>query len=138
MMVRWGVGTFLQRLWITLAILASCGLSGLSHASPAWILEGPARSAFAPMSDLYTQASLARHSRSAAKRPSGKAETLAGPRLQDLDGDGPDPLQPALTHHALAWFAPETTGPVERPEAHGRIPKGLAPEAGGKRGPPAA
>ncbi|HLO68378.1 MAG TPA: hypothetical protein VK188_15245 [Holophaga sp.] len=116
-------------------------MSGLSPASPRWVLEGGTsqpRGALVQISDLFARTTLASHGRGMVKRPAGASLSLAGPKLPGQDGDGPDALQPALTAQAQVWFAQAPASPGEGPDGGERIPRGLAPEEGGKRGPPTA
>lgn len=128
------MGTRLYRLWMVLAILASVGLV----CPPSGI---PGHSAL-PSGSPLESTSLARHAENGAllqlaKKLCSRQERTSPPKKAPWDGDGPGPEGIPVagpTHDAFAYqqgqVALSTPGP-SRPQA------GLAPDEGGRRGPPA-
>jgi len=134
---------FIHQLWITLAILASCGLSGLAHGSPQWVLGGATgipQSTFVHNPDLFGKATTSAHQRGVAKRPSNKAEAKVGHKIPGNDGDGSghDPLWHAATFDLSRWLSLDAARTEWIPSRCDRVLKGMQPEEGGKRGPPVA
>ncbi|BDU74147.1 hypothetical protein [Mesoterricola silvestris] len=131
------MAAFLQQLFITLAIFASCGLSGLARGAPRWVLGAAAglpRPALVHGFDLFGKATRP----GGAARPTRRAEAPSGPKLMGPGGDGPDHPCLAQAFSAPSWPAPWGCAPGGRPGEAGRPLKGLQPEQGGMRGPPTA
>ena len=139
--VDFGVDAFLHQLWITLAILASCGMSGLVHWSPIWALDGAAghsQRTLVETAGLRGRTTIATRLHGAAKTPSDETHTATRNQIpgHDGDGSGSDPLWYASAFETAPWLY-RTESKVRKPHRGGeRILKGMEPKEGGKRGPP--
>jgi hypothetical protein len=132
---------FLHQLWITLAILASCGLFGAVGVAPRGDLDLAAGSAAAlsPAVDLLGKAAVATLRGGDAKRPSCKVVVRNGQERPDQDGDGPahDPARATEALDVARWLGLDEAPALEWSRTRVRALQGLAPDEGGKRGPPA-
>lgn len=133
------MGGLLQQLWMTLAILVSCGLAMPGQWFSHGYLNGSGcglEQALIAVPATFTPNAGAGSLRCMVKRQASGAEAKPGLRLPRHDGDGSSPDPVVWAGAPIEWLFASLVVSGSRFEDRWPVLQGMDPKEGGKRAPP--